>query len=161
MKHTAEAELATKLSACVRACTPKEPDAHCGRSQGHHAHQLARPNFAFVPVLRRSNPGCNITILTDQATQFAGLPPGVQVFRYAAGPRAHGPQRVGQLLPVPRAAGAPRKASVFVPVLLCSGSICTSHEELFCLCGFSSVAPVVPRLAQLGSTLVFGERRCG
>ena len=83
MKHTAEAELATKLSACVRACTPKEPDAHCGRSQGHHAHQLARPNFAFVPVLRRSNPGCNITILTDQATQFAGLPPGVQVFRYA------------------------------------------------------------------------------
>ena len=50
--------------------------------QGHSAHQLARPNFAFVPVLRRSNPGCNITILTDQATQFAGLPPGVQVFRY-------------------------------------------------------------------------------
>ena len=35
-----------------------------------------------MPALRRSNPGCNITILTDQATQFAGLPPGVQVFRY-------------------------------------------------------------------------------
>ena len=53
-----------------------------GPLQGHHAHQLARPNFAFVPVLRRCNPGCNITILTDQATQFAGLPPGVQVFRH-------------------------------------------------------------------------------
>ena len=44
-------------------------------------HQLARPNFSFVPVLRRSNPGCAITLLTDQATQFAGLPAGVHVFR--------------------------------------------------------------------------------
>jgi len=35
-----------------------------------------------VPVLRRSNPGCNITLLTDQSTQFAGLPAGVQVFRH-------------------------------------------------------------------------------
>ena len=35
-----------------------------------------------MPALRRSNPGCNITILTDQATQFAVLPPGVQMSRY-------------------------------------------------------------------------------
>ncbi len=35
-----------------------------------------------MPVLRRSNPGCNITLLTDQSTQFAGLPAGVQVFRH-------------------------------------------------------------------------------
>ena len=57
-------------------------DARARRMQGFDTHQLARPNFNFVPALRRSNPGCNITILTDQATQFAGLPPGVQVFRY-------------------------------------------------------------------------------
>jgi hypothetical protein len=35
-----------------------------------------------VPILRRSNPGCNITLLTDQSTQFAGLPADVQVFRH-------------------------------------------------------------------------------
>ncbi len=53
-----------------------------GFVQGHDAHQLARPDFSFVPALRRSNPGCNITLLTDQSTQFAGLPAGVQVFRH-------------------------------------------------------------------------------
>ena len=35
-----------------------------------------------MPILRRSNPGCNITLLTDQSTQFAGLPADVQVFRH-------------------------------------------------------------------------------
>ena len=59
-----------------------DADALAGRAQGFDTHQLARPNFNFVPALRRSNPGCNITILTDQATQFAGLPPGVQVPRW-------------------------------------------------------------------------------
>ena len=72
---------------CLLAvCTHGPPfflftDALARRAQGFDTHQLARPNFNFVPALRRSNPGCNITILTDQATQFAGLPPGVQVRR--------------------------------------------------------------------------------
>ena len=62
---------------------------HC--AQGFDSHQLARPNFNFVPALRASNPGCSITILTDQSTQFAGLPDGVQVFRYQLNKaRAHG-----------------------------------------------------------------------
>jgi hypothetical protein len=53
-----------------------------GSVQGFDTHQLARPNSNFVPVLRRSNPGCNITLLTDQSTQFAGLPADVHVFRH-------------------------------------------------------------------------------
>ena len=68
--------------ACVRGLPSLFADALARCAQGFDSHQLARPNFNFVPALRRSNPGCNITILTDQATQFAGLPPGVQVPRW-------------------------------------------------------------------------------
>ncbi|KAK9822229.1 hypothetical protein WJX81_001993 [Elliptochloris bilobata] len=37
-------------------------------TEGFDSHQLARPDFNFVPALRRSNPGCSIAVLTDQAT---------------------------------------------------------------------------------------------
>ena len=72
---------ASKSLPLTRTSQSEALTAAAGTPQGHDAHQLARPNFSFVPVLRRSNPGCTISLLTDQATQFVGLPAGVQVFR--------------------------------------------------------------------------------
>ena len=108
--------------------------------QGHSAHQLARPNFAFVPVLRRSNPGCAITILTDQATQFAGLPPGVQVFRYALDRARMGRNAWANYYQF-RAQQARPDQRGSVPPLLRSGSGLSGHVESFCVHGFFSVAP--------------------
>ena len=49
--------------------------------QGHDNHQLAKPDTSFISALQKSHPGCNIALLTDQATQIE-LPEGVRLFRY-------------------------------------------------------------------------------
>ena len=49
--------------------------------QGHDNHQLAKPDTSFISALRKSHPGCNVAVLTDQSTQIE-LPENVRLFRH-------------------------------------------------------------------------------